>query len=53
MAAEIRADGFRMSLCVVSEAREGKTFALDEIKRALSDVLELTSLMKEQIKSLV
>ena len=53
VAAGIRADGFKMSLCVVSEAREGKTFALDEIKRALSDVLELTSLMKEQIKSLV
>jgi predicted nucleotidyltransferase len=53
VAAEIRSDGFKKSLSVISEAREGNTFALDEIKSALSDVLELTSRMKELIKSLV
>jgi predicted nucleotidyltransferase len=53
VAAEIRADGYKNTLSIISAAREGKTFTLKEVKSALSDVLELTSRMKELIKSLV
>lgn len=53
IASEIRADGFKKSLSIISEAREGKIFTLEETKSALSDVLELTSHMKELIKSLL
>jgi predicted nucleotidyltransferase len=53
VAKEIRADGFKKSLSIVSEAREGNTFALEEIKSALTEVLELTSRMKALIKALV
>jgi len=53
VAADIRSDGFKKSLSIISEAREGKVFALEDVRTALSDVLELTSRLKELIKSLV
>lgn len=53
VAAEIRPDGFKNTLTNISEIREGKVLTLDEDKKALSDILELTSCMKELIESLV
>lgn len=53
VAGEIRADGFKASLASISEAREGANLELDLLKSALADVLELTSRMKELIKSLL
>jgi predicted nucleotidyltransferase len=52
LARELRADGFASSLALISEMREGKQVALDQLTRALSDVLELTSSMKELVKTL-
>lgn len=51
VAKELRADGFAKSLALVSEAREGKSLSIDLIKGALAEILELTSQMKELIKS--
>jgi len=53
VAAQIRDDGFKKSLSIISEAREGKIAPLDQVRSALSDILELTSSMKELIKSLL
>lgn len=51
VASELRPDGFRNTLTRISSAREGISCSLDESRQALSDVLELTALMKELIKS--
>ena len=53
VAAEIRSDGFKKSLALISDTREGKAFPLEEVRAALTEVLELTSRMKEMIKTLV
>lgn len=53
LAKELKDDGFKKSLVVITEVRDGKVFPLDQVKSALTDVLELTSLMKELIKSLI
>jgi len=52
VAKELREDGYRETLALISETREGRPLPVDKSSTAVADILELTARMKELIKAL-